>query len=87
MLQNLEAVLGPDKVARLVADSEERDGSQYRSRGIEVPSRVEILKHMQSEEAEKNSACVPAISVGGIRSARLSGSIGINMGLDLEIRQ
>ncbi|KIJ28706.1 hypothetical protein M422DRAFT_54505 [Sphaerobolus stellatus SS14] len=65
-------------------DSEFRGGCQYRAESIDQPSRQKVLLRMQEEETEK----VPGGDGGNLRhSVRLTSTIGINVGLDLEMRQ
>ncbi|KIJ43509.1 hypothetical protein M422DRAFT_253069 [Sphaerobolus stellatus SS14] len=71
-------------VTKLNTEIASKDGSQFRPRLIEAPSRVAILKKIREEET-------PATFRSGIKqsthSACLTASVGINMGLDLEMHQ
>ena len=79
--------MGAKMIARLSGLNME-DGSQYRPRTIELPSRQCILKKIQAEEAIQ--ARQMSFSDGthlAPRSIRISQSVGLNMGLDLQMRQ
>ena len=79
--------MGPEMIARL-SNLDTEDGSQYRPRIIQSPSRQAILKKIQTEEA--NEASQRNLSTHARlapRSVRISQSVGLNMGLDLEMRQ
>ena len=62
------------------------DGSQFRRRHVEVPSRLSMLKQIQAEEATKDGSKL-GMKEKGKRSARLTASVGLNMGLELEMCQ
>jgi len=82
----LEAALDPVLLAKMREEVEAEDGSQYPPRMIEFPSRLHVLKQIQKEEAERQDLALLGNKNHG-RSACLTGSVGINMGLDLEMRQ
>jgi len=84
-LRNLEAALGEETLSRLRAESEHQGGSQFRPHMQQAPSRVETLQRIRQEEEERNHSM--GLARGQGRSTRLTGSVGINMGLDLEMRQ
>jgi hypothetical protein len=86
-LNNLEAAMGPDVVQKVSEASEKEDGSQFRPRGIESPSRLAILREIQEEEEQQSLASAELQGQGGRRSVRMSQSVGINMGLDIEMKQ
>ncbi|KIJ30996.1 hypothetical protein M422DRAFT_267414 [Sphaerobolus stellatus SS14] len=54
LLLDLEDALGDDTIEELQLAADLGDGSQYRPRLIEAPSRQEILKVIQAEETLKN---------------------------------
>jgi len=87
ILSELEAALDPGRLEIMHAEMESEDGSQFRPKLIEFPSHFHVLKVIQQQESE----CQPQAASHGKsktgRSARLTGSVGINMGLDLEMRQ
>ena len=85
-LKNLEVAIGSEVVARL-SNINMEDGSQYRPRIIESPSRQAILKKIQSEESESEGNNNTSHRHSGTRSIRISQSVGLNMGLDLEMQQ
>ncbi|KIJ27639.1 hypothetical protein M422DRAFT_271180 [Sphaerobolus stellatus SS14] len=70
-LEDLEAALGEDTVATLRAENAVQGGSQYRPK----EAREERTRG-GSDDAKKPR-----------RYARVTGSVGINMGLELEMRQ
>ena len=79
--------MGPEMIIRLSSLNIE-DGSQYRPRMIESPSRQAILKKIQVEEAsEANQMRLSSQAYLASRSIKISRSVGLNMGLDLEMRQ
>ena len=86
VLTELEAALGKKQVKKLEAESATRDGSQYRASMVEEPSRQEILKKMQQEEQAMyhEDNMLPGESS---QAAHLTASLGINISLDLEIKQ
>ncbi|KIJ30954.1 hypothetical protein M422DRAFT_267475 [Sphaerobolus stellatus SS14] len=86
LLVTLESALGEEMVMKLREESQKEDASQYRPRLIEAPSRLEVLKKIQEEETAGN----PVINrrTGTVRAAcKMTGSIGINMALELVMRQ
>lgn len=86
ILHTLEAAMSPQTLQFLKNTSVQADGSQYRPKLIEFPGRLKVLQAIQAEEVES----YPPDKTGntkGTRTARLTGSVGINMGLDLEMRQ
>jgi len=85
VLANLEAALGPVKLAELKEETERAGGIQFRPHMVEAPSRIETLKKIREEESDKMIAS--GVTERNARSHRLTGSVGINMGLDLEMRQ
>jgi len=89
VLQDLEAALDPTLLTKMREESEEGDGTQYRPKVVEYPSRLQVLKAIQREEVGENTTEKRRKNprASGVRSARLTGSVGINMGLDLEMRQ
>ena len=82
-LQELEEALGEETVRRLCEQSECSDGSQYRPTVIESPGRLAILQQIQHEESSSDPG---HDQYQHMRSARITASVGINMGLDLERR-
>ncbi|KAF8508051.1 hypothetical protein BU17DRAFT_100086 [Hysterangium stoloniferum] len=87
-LEALEEAMGIDLVEKLTKESVESNGSQYRPRVIESPSRMAILKKLQEEEAvEGQSSIRNSAHLQIPHSVRLSRSVGINMGIDIEMRQ
>jgi hypothetical protein len=85
-LEDLENALGPEKISELVADSATRDRSQYRPESIKEPSRKEVIQCIQEEESGQGSD-LDLEESGGTPSSRLTVTIGINTGLDLEEKQ
>jgi len=86
ILSDLEEALDPKLLTRLVKEAAMADGSQFRPRVIEFPGRLKILKEIQAEEVNGDERT----SSPGSRdrqSVRLTASVGINMGIDLEMRQ
>jgi len=86
ILHTLEAAMSPNMLQHLQNASAKGDGSQYRPKLIEFPGRLKVLQAIQVEELESN----PSDQSGrtkGTRSTSITGSVGINMGLDLEMRQ
>ena len=89
-LEGLEDAMGPQLVIKMTEESERLDGTQYRPRIIEHPSRMAILKIIQEEEAAvvgARSSFENPQEQHQSRSVKLSRSVGINMGLDIEMRQ
>jgi hypothetical protein len=82
---NLEAAMGIPLLKKLTALSATSDGSQYRPKMTESPTRLAILKEIQNEEAAQSKE--EYRSAHAARSAKLSRSVGINIGLDVEMRQ
>jgi hypothetical protein len=78
-MKKLCDALGEDRVQELQAGMLAAGGNQFRPRSFKTPSRIEILKQMKDEEARQGSS-------SGY-SVKLTGSVGINMGLELEMRQ
>jgi len=60
-------------------------GQQFRPKAVEFPTRQSILKRIQAEENFKTQPIQGQEE--SRRSARLTGSLAINMGLDLEMKQ
>ncbi|KIJ52305.1 hypothetical protein M422DRAFT_776014 [Sphaerobolus stellatus SS14] len=88
VLTELESAMSPELLQKLKRISEKEGGSQYRPKPIEYPSKTETLKPIQREEAEKARAGQASHAERvDKRSARLTGSVGINMGLEMEMRQ
>ena len=94
-LEALEEAMGAELVMKVTKESEALEETQYRPQVIDSPSRMEILKKIREEEASESQmpfgGCqLPFGSMPDLhasRSVRLSRSVGINMGLDLEMRQ
>ncbi|KIJ53061.1 hypothetical protein M422DRAFT_243032 [Sphaerobolus stellatus SS14] len=80
-LNELKDALGKEEVDKLTTDSKSRDGSQYHAESVQEPSRQQVLQCMQEEEAEKSSDFHADRESGARKSARLTGMVGINMGL------
>ena len=90
ILLDLESAMDPAMLAQMKVDRLGNNGKQYRPRTIEFPTRMDILKRVQKEEAQKSKTQVQdtnQLMDRTQRSSRLTGSVGINMGLDLEMRQ
>jgi len=89
VLLDLEAALDPTLLKKLKEESEKGDRMQYRPKLVEFPSRLKVLKVIQAEEVGESTTQKQTNKprAQGVRSARLTGSVGINMGLDLEMRQ
>ena len=88
-LGDLENAMDPELLAKMKQERDKADGSQYRPRPIEFPTRLDILKRIQQEEGGRHvqSDISGNAGSGAVRSSRLTGSVGINMGLDLEMKQ
>lgn len=88
-LQSLEMAMGSKLVMKLTEESKHLNGTHYRPRIIESPSRMAILKTIQEEEVaeDRSSFANPQHPPHHSRSVKLSRSVGINMGLDIEMRQ
>ncbi|KIJ52773.1 hypothetical protein M422DRAFT_242686 [Sphaerobolus stellatus SS14] len=86
LLLDLEDALRTETVEKLRLAADSGDDLQYRPRLIESPSRQEILRAIQMEETSLNQGDGEGPTKTR-RSARLTGSVGVNMGLELEIRQ
>ncbi|KIJ39694.1 hypothetical protein M422DRAFT_49537 [Sphaerobolus stellatus SS14] len=78
-LIELEEALGRGTVEGLRAHSALADGSQFRPRVIEQPSHASILKLLQQEDGFGTEY--------GERSTRATRGVGINRGLEVELRQ
>ena len=81
--------MDPSMLVRMKIDHTRENNTQYRPRPVEFPTRLDILKRIQEEEDQKSKRQSSNQPTGGTasRSSRLTGSVGINMGLDLEMRQ
>ncbi|KIJ48953.1 hypothetical protein M422DRAFT_247327 [Sphaerobolus stellatus SS14] len=84
VVRDLEGALGEDIVMELHTTSLMEDGRQYRPKPIEAPSRVKLVKRLQEEEKERTRRSGLHSSE---QSTRITACVGINMGLDLEMRQ
>jgi len=85
VLLDLEAALEPSLLKKMKAEVTKGDGTQYRPKLVEFLSWLKVLKLIQEEEMGEST-----VEKGGgkrVRSVRLTGSVGINMALDLEMRQ
>ena len=82
----MEVAIGKSTVKELEMQRAEDGGAQYRPRMVEAPSRIEMLKKIQDEEVTKLGS---GLTDDGTqrRSARMMGSMALNMGLDLEMKQ
>jgi len=87
ILVNLENCLDPKLLHSLKIEAAASDGSQFRPRVITFPGRMKILKMIQAEEEGLTSDQSNTPDRRTIRSSRLSGSVALNMGLDLEMQQ
>ncbi|KIJ53280.1 hypothetical protein M422DRAFT_42992 [Sphaerobolus stellatus SS14] len=78
-LAKLEEGLGTEMVEKLKRQSIAADGSQYRPKTIEQPTRASILKLLQVEGGY-------GLEYSALNT-RATRSVGINRGLEVEIRQ
>ena len=60
VVQSLEAALEPEMLAKLHHDYDSHDGSQYRPKSIDFPSRQAVLKQIQTEEEAINNVASQA---------------------------
>ena len=79
-LQSLEIALGEDVLANLQSKSALSDGSQFRPRVIEQPSRASILKSLQQAGSDLDKDYGPL-------SARATRSVVINRALEIQQQQ
>lgn len=80
-LKRLEGALDPRLLQKLKDDRALADGSQYRAKMIDAPSRVAILAKMRA--VTRTTLPTPSAS---IRAGRREDAVILNMGLDLELR-
>jgi hypothetical protein len=81
-LNNIEDALGPAVVEQMKQECDKLGQGKFRPRVIDLPSKSEVLKKIHEEEIAKARVISPhSVSV------RMSGSLGINMGLELEMKQ
>jgi len=86
VLLDLEAALDPTLFRKMKEESAPGDGSQYWLKLVEFPKVFKIIQREEmGENMDEKGKKTPRTK--GIRSARLTRSVGINMGLDLEMRQ
>ena len=78
-LQALESAMSPELIRRLEAIYNTQDGSQYRPKAVESPSRQKVLVKLQAAEEQVSQTM-------GCRytSSKMAYCIGINAGLDVE---
>ena len=78
-LQALESAMSPELIHRLKAIYSLHDGSQYRPKAVESPSRQKVLAKLQAAEEEvyQTMGC-------RYRSSKMAYCVGINAGLDVE---
>ncbi|KIJ30135.1 hypothetical protein M422DRAFT_53893 [Sphaerobolus stellatus SS14] len=79
-LTGLEEALGSEVLQQLRIKSALTDGSQFRPKMMEQPSRASILKLLQIEEGGFGPEY-------GAASTRANVGVGINRGLEMELRQ
>ncbi|KIJ32932.1 hypothetical protein M422DRAFT_265273 [Sphaerobolus stellatus SS14] len=85
LMESLETALGEEIVSGLREEKNMAEGAQYRPQVIDEPSKMEILKRMQAEETDATGG--DGTQKPGLRSGRMTGCVGINIGLELEIKQ
>lgn len=85
MLEDLESAMDTALLNSLCAESANADGKQYRPKIIDFPGKQDVLHKIQKEETAEELEGVS--HHGKIHSTRLSGSIAINMALDIEMQQ
>lgn len=80
-LQALESAMNPELIHRLQAIYDTCDGSLYRPKAVDSPSRQKVLAKLRAAEEQVSQAM-------GCRytSSKMTYCIGINAGLDVESR-